>query len=67
MVEASPDIGPQNGVRRPCGASAALSAAHVQPGSTVTVISSPLTASTRFIRVMSSDSVWSLTGMWLLV
>ena len=36
MVEAMPDIGPQNGVRRPCGFSASYSFAQVQPASTTT-------------------------------
>ena len=35
----------QNGVRKPCGLSAAFSAAQVHPGSTVTVISSASMAS----------------------
>ncbi len=45
-VAVAPESGPQNGVRTPCGSSAARSACHVQPTSTVTYMSAVLTSTT---------------------
>ena len=62
MVELIPDIGPQNGVRRPCGLSASFRASQEQPASTVTVMSSGLIDRIRFMRVVSIEIVFGLTG-----
>ena len=63
MVEDRPDIGPQKGVRRPWALRVSLSVAQVQPGSTVTVMSSPETFTTRSMRDRSREIVSSLAGM----
>ena len=56
MVAVAPERGPQNGVRTPCGSSAASSDSQVQPASTVTYMSAVLTSTTR-----PSPRVWMST------